>query len=154
MKPVQISLRETRPRPRGGVTLLMVLVLLTLISVLMGLVTSQILANRRLVQHRHDELQAIWLARAGIELAADRILADPAGYKGESMQLIPKSRVRIEVQPVPPSANSVRVISEAQYPTGVSGAVTRSITCHVRFVTKGERVRIEVEPAEASGTNQ
>ena len=42
-----------------------------------------------LLTDRQKQLQAVWLARAGVELAAARLLSNPADYKSESLALFP-----------------------------------------------------------------
>src|SRR5918911_63539 len=98
-----------RRGPRRGVALLAALVTLSLVSVVLVAVSWQITANRRLAERRQHQLQADWLARAGVELAVGRLLADPDKYTGESVELLPRSQVRIQVQKEPGVANAFRV---------------------------------------------
>jgi hypothetical protein len=123
-------------------------VALTVVASLSAAVTWQCLASRHLLDSRQHQLQAEALARAGVELAAGRLLADPAGYKGESAELIPGSLVRVEVRPDPASADVFRVTSEARFPRDGRGVVGRSVTRTFRRTTRDKQVRLEVVPEE------
>jgi len=120
------------------------LVVLSVLTVLMAVITWQVLANRRWLDRRQNQMQSVWLARSGLELAATRLLSNPAGYTGESLQLIPESEIRIEVQRDSDSANSYSVTSEARYPTSGKAVVVRSLTHRLRRVTEKDGVRVEV----------
>jgi len=85
-------------RPRRGMALLVLLLVLATISVLMGTITMQILLNRRTVEHRQQQLQATWPARSGVEVAIAR-LEDNRAYKGETLEIIPDSKVQVKVEP-------------------------------------------------------
>jgi hypothetical protein len=135
-------------RPRRGVALLMVLLTLAFISVLLGAISWQILVNRRVTKFRQHQIQAAWLARAGVELACSRLLTEPVNYTGESVDLMPNSQLRIQVQSEPKSPNSFRVVSEARFPQDARGSVLRSITCRMRRATKDGKVHIEIEAVQ------
>jgi len=134
------------------------LVVLSVLTVLMAVITWQVLANRRWLDRRQNQMQAVWLARSGLELAATRLLSNPAGYSGESLQLIPESEIRIEVQRGSDSANSYSVTSEARYPASGKAVVVRSLTRRLRRVTGKEGVRVEVvatnRPLKEDGRDQ
>jgi hypothetical protein len=120
----------------------LVLVSLATIALLVGTITVRVLANRHQADRRALQLQESWLARAGIELACSRLLAEPATYRGESLELIPGSRLTIQVEP-DSVATGYKISSEAHYPTDGPHAVMRSITRRVRRLTDGSQVRIE-----------
>jgi len=84
-------------RPRRGIAAVWALVVLAVLTVVIGVITWQSVTGFRRADHRQAQLQALWLARSGVELAAARLLANPAGYTGETLELIPRSQVRIEV---------------------------------------------------------
>lgn len=132
-----------RRHSRLAVALMEALVALAVASVLMGTITWQVLANRRWIEHRQHQQQSQWLARAGVELAADRLL-NAAAYRGETLSPIPNSEVKIVVQPEAGEAGAFRVVSEARYPTDIKETVARSVTRRFRRVVDGERVRLEV----------
>jgi hypothetical protein len=136
-----------RTASRRGSALLIAVVALALVAVVAAAVTWQCLAGRRLLDRRGNQLQAEWLARAGVELAADRLLADPAGYKGESVEPVPGARVRIEVRADPGAADVFRVTSEARFPGDDRDTVLRSATRSFRRTSRGGQVRLEVVSA-------
>jgi hypothetical protein len=119
-------------------------VALALVSAVTAAVTWQCLAGRRLLDHRRDQLQAESLARAGVELAAARLLADPGGYRGESVELIPGAEVRVEVRADPGSADVFRVTSTARSPRDGRDTVRRSAARTFRRTTRDRQVRLEV----------
>jgi hypothetical protein len=131
---------------RRGVALVVVLVMLAVLSVVMGGVTWHTLAGRRQLERRHNRLQSEWLARSGIELAAARLLRDPNGYKGESVEVIPHSQLRIEVKT---DAEGVfEVSSEASFPKEGPTTTVRSVTRRLRRAVEGERVHIQIIGAQ------
>src|SRR5207248_3402954 len=88
-----------RPFPaRQGAALMVAVVALAVVSVVSTSVVWNCLAGRRLLDQRQHQLQAKWLARSGLELAAARLLAEPSGYMGESVELIPGAQVRVVVR--------------------------------------------------------
>ena len=133
-----------RPPSRRGSALLIAVAALAIVSAVMAAVTWQCLAGRRLLDHRQHELQAGSLARAGVELAAGRLLDDPAGYRGESVEPVPGALVRIEVRADPEAADVFRVTSEARFPRDGREAVRRSAARTFRRTTRDRQVRLEV----------
>lgn len=125
---------------------MMAVVALSVVAVVAAAVTWQCLAGRRLLDRRQNQLQAEWLARSGVELAAGRLLADPAGYRGESVELIPGAEVRIEVRAEPGKADVFRVTSAARVPRDGREAVLRETTRTFRRTSRDGRVRLEVVP--------
>jgi hypothetical protein len=121
-------------------------VALALIAVVTTFVTWHCLAVHRVLDRRHNQLQAAWLARSGVELAAARLLDDPAGYNGESVEPIPGAELRIEVRAEPGSADVFRVSSLARVPRDGKDAVPQSVTCTFRRTSRGGEVRLEVVP--------
>jgi type II secretory pathway component PulK len=125
---------------RRGVALLVVVVALALVGVAMGITAWQITAGHRLLDRREHELQALWLARSGVEIAAARLSTDSANYTGEVVELIPHSEVNIRVTPDGSSTSTFRVTSEARYSENASHPVARSVECQVRRVTDGNKI--------------
>jgi hypothetical protein len=146
----------SRNTPRRGVAAIWALVVLSVLTTVLAATTWQVMAGRRLLDRRQDQLQAAWLARAGVELAAARLLTNPAGYKGESLELIPGSQIRIEVRSEPGSPDIFLVTSEARKPKDGSRPVVRSVTHRLRRSTEKDRARIEVLAGEepAKGADQ
>jgi hypothetical protein len=127
------------------------LVVLSVLTVMMATITWQVLANRRWLDRRQNQIQSVWLARAGLEWAATRLLNNPVGYAGESLQLIPESDIRIKVLKESNSPNTFSVTSEARYPNGSNAVVVRSLTRRLRLVMENDRLRLEVVATETSG---
>lgn len=137
-------LPSTRALSHRGFASIWVVVVMGVLTSILGLLTVQMLTNRRVLDLRQNQAQSLWLARAGIELAADRLLADPANYKGESLELIPESKVRIEVQAVKDEPNTFEVTSEASYPVARAGTATRSESRRFRRIVEKGQVHLEV----------
>jgi hypothetical protein len=116
------------------------------VTVLGAGITWNLAAARRSLDQRQRQLQAEWLARAGLELAADRLLAGPSGYPGETVELLPGSQVRIEVRVEPEAPDVFRVTSEARFPKEGRESVRRSVTRSFRRTSRDNRVRLEVVP--------
>src|SRR3954447_4689432 len=126
------------PVSRRGAALVIALVALAFVTVVMASLTWQCLASRQLVERRQNQLQAEWLARSGLELAAARLLADPAGYQGEAVELIPGGQVRIEVRNEASAPDVFRVTSEGRFPGDGLESVLRSVTRSFRRTTRGD----------------
>jgi hypothetical protein len=130
-------------RTRRGSALLIVVAALAIVSALLAAITWECVAGRRLVERRQVQLQADALARAGVELAAERLLRDPASYQGESVELLPGGRVRIEVRADPKRTDLFQVTSEARYPGDGSERVVRSAKRTFRRTSRNNEVRLE-----------
>jgi type II secretory pathway pseudopilin PulG len=115
--------------------MLWALLVLSIVTVLTAALTKQLLLDRRSAEQRRQQAQCLWLARSGVEMAAERLLRDPAGYTGEMIELIPHSQIRIVVQAE--KENVVVVTSEARYPTDDSPAVQTLTRRYRRTVEKG-----------------
>jgi type II secretory pathway pseudopilin PulG len=126
---------------RAGFGLIALLVALAIVTILMGTITAQIFINRKTADRRENQLQALWLARAGLEVAAAKLLSGTEDYRGEALELIPESTVRIEVQR---QKDTFHVRSEANYSAGSPQPVVRELNRTYRRVTEGKRVRLEV----------
>ncbi|HXG10569.1 MAG TPA: hypothetical protein VNK04_12480 [Gemmataceae bacterium] len=145
MKRGRVVVAPGRGSRRGFATAWAVVVLAVL-GLVTGAIVWQMLAARRWQERRENQVQAGWLARSGLELAAARLLNDPTGYEGESAEIIPGSKVRIEVQSEPGVLETYRVTSEARCPADGPNAVVRSVTRRLRRITEKGQVRIEVVP--------
>jgi hypothetical protein len=136
---------KTSNRCRAGVATIWVMVVLSALTLLGATITAQYLTIRRVQRDHENKLQAEWLARSGVELAAERLLGDTKGYDGEKAELIPNSELKIEVKQAKPDL--FEVTSTARYPTN-SGprVVERTQTRTFKRVVDGEKVRLEVVP--------
>lgn len=137
---------------RRGVALVIIVLVLGVISMLLAATAWQATASRRLLERRQHQLQATWLARSGFEVAAGRLLADPARYGGKvsvmSVALLDQSTVSVTIRRVgqdsKPATQTFTITSEARYPTGGRDVVVRSITRQVRLIRERDRTRVEI----------
>lgn len=114
---------RTANQPRRGFALVVLLVVLALMSVLMVMQSMQLLLNRRMLQRREHQLQATWLARSGVEVAAARLARD-GQYTGETLDIIPDASLVVKVTQ---EKGAYDVSSEARYPTEGAHTVTCSL---------------------------
>lgn len=138
-----------RPR-RSGVTVMMAVVALAVVSLIMGSIAWQQAATRRRLLHREQELQAEWLMRAGLERAAAKLLASPV-YSGESLDLIRNGTVRVECTRT--AEGEFRVTSSSEFPTDVTDVVRRESERTVRRIEQDGSVRVELFPTSEPAAN-
>ena len=133
-----MRLHKQRPR-RRALSMIWALTVLSVVTLLTATLARQMLLDRRAIKLNSDQAQRVWLARAGIEIAAERLLHEPASYTGETVELVPRSQVRIEIKSE--KENMVLVISAAHYPTDDRDAV-KTMTQRFRRIVEKERVRL------------
>jgi type II secretory pathway component PulK len=104
--------------------LIFVLVILAVLTALMAIATQNVVSARRVLNNRGNQLQSLWLARAGLEMAADHLRSDP-NYKGEVVELILDSRIEIKVEK-DGDEGAVRISCESQF-TGMGTRVSRTV---------------------------
>jgi hypothetical protein len=129
--------------------MLWVVVILALLAAVMGMVLFQVRTGIRQLDQRQNRLQAEWLARAGLDLAAARLLDQPTGYSGESLELMPHAQVHVEVKGRPGAPDVFEVTSIAHYPIEDRATVVRTETRHFRRTIDKGRVRLEVVATNA-----
>jgi type II secretory pathway component PulK len=105
--------------PRRGLTSVVVLICLLVITMISGALLKVGVAQREQTRAQERALQAEWLAQAGVERALARLAAKP-DYGGETWELAaadlrPSESGRAEQGP------TARVVISAQHPTGSSG---------------------------------
>jgi len=133
-------------RNRRGIALIMALVAMAVITMVVGVMAAQIAAQRGMVKQRHRQHQAEWLARAGVELAAARLLESPAAFVEEKQNIAPDSRLRIAVEKA--GADSFKVTCDAQVGLDEHRVVARTVIRRFRrFDTEGT-IRLETIAAE------
>jgi hypothetical protein len=123
------------PRRRGVATIWAITVF-AVVTTLTAVLTKQLLTDRQNIERRRQMAQTTWLARAGVELAAEHLLRDPDGYKGETIEPVPRSQLRIEVRTEKPDI--LLVTSEAHFPTDDRAAVKTMTHRFRRTVDKGK----------------
>jgi type II secretory pathway component PulK len=125
--------------------LVVALVTLAALSVIISGVAVQLFAQRQSLTQRHNQLQATWLARAGVELAAARLLDKPAPFSEDNQELLAKASVRIVVEKEGPEVYSVRAEAKVGPPDRL---VVRTAQARFRRMTSGGIVRLENLSAE------
>jgi hypothetical protein len=134
---------------RRGLATMWAVMVLALMTLILAAITAQLLSTRRILEHRQNELQAIWLARSGLELAGQRLLTNPAGYENEKLELVPQSQVKIKVSKGDKPDIFV-VTSEVSYPLDRRDKIVRTLTRRFqRTVDKGQ-ARLSVVPDAAN----
>jgi hypothetical protein len=128
------------------------LIVLSLLSVVLAAITQQTMSARRALEQRRNRTQAMWLARAGLELAVARLLVEPAGWSEKSLELIPASEMRIKVLPDKERPGSFQVSVEASYPTSNLKPAKRLLERRYRRTVEKGRVRIEMEASDQANT--
>ena len=127
---------------RQGAALMGVVVTIAVLTVLLAAITWQNVANRKLVQRRHHQLQSAWLARSGVESAVARLAKD-AAYKGEDSKPMESAKVKITVVPDKGQANVFHITSEARFPDNNTEGVVRSVSRRFRRIVDGDKVRMQ-----------
>ena len=126
---------------RAGAALLMAMVALAVVTILLSTVTAQIVAQRRVLRQQERQHQADWLARAGVELAAARLLVNSAPFVDDKQELLPDSKLRISAEK---SANdSFTVTVDAQVGMADGRVVARSLTKYFRRSETGDAVKLQ-----------
>jgi type II secretory pathway component PulK len=138
--------RQRTSTLRRGVTVFGAVAALTLVSVLMATVGAHLVSNRRQEAQHQREAQAVWLARAGVELAIDKLLTEGEKYRGEKLELIPKSQVVITVQAEEGAKDVFRVKSAARYPLDQPRPVLTSVERKVKRKVEEGAARVEGVP--------
>jgi Tfp pilus assembly protein PilX len=129
---------------RTGVALVIALVLMATLAVIMAVLAMQLFSQRQMARQRHNQLQAEWLARAGVEVAAARILEKPASFTEEQTDLAPDSKVRIVVEKT--GDNIYQVTTEAEVGTEEKPVVVRTAGVQFRRMVADGAVRLEALP--------
>jgi hypothetical protein len=123
---------------RRGIGSIWAVIVLSVTTIIMAGITAQLLQTRKSQEHRHNEMQTLWLARSGLELAGQRLLIDPTGYETDTVELIPLSHLKIKVSKGDkPDLYVVR--SEASYPVNRRDKTVLALTGRFqRTVEKGQ----------------
>ena len=133
-------------RARRGLALLMALVAMAVITVVLSVITTQIITQRQMVRQRQRQFQAEWLARAGVELAAAKLLESPTAFVDPKQELVPDSKLRIVVEKA--EGDAFKVTADAEVGLAEGRPVSRSATSHFRRTDKGGTIRLEAVTAD------
>ena len=113
---------------RHGMATVWVLVLLTVVSLISLAVARQFVLGHQAMERQEERVQALWLARSGLESAVDRVATEGSDYAGERLTPVDDGEVIMTVEPVPGSPDRVRVTAEAKYPTTRRFPVVRKLS--------------------------
>jgi hypothetical protein len=75
-----------------------VLAVLAIVSGFSAVAVIRTASTRKQLDLSRNRLQANWLAKSGYEIAVGRLLANPDGYTGETVQLIAGGEVKIVIK--------------------------------------------------------
>lgn len=103
-------------RCRRGATLVLAMVVLLVVSLVAAALVQSHLAAHRQSGRYADELQAQWLAEAGLARAVAKLHAD-AAYQGETWQAEVADDLQAEVKIVVDSSAPKKIAVEAVYPS-------------------------------------
>jgi len=127
--------------------LMSVMVALAILSVMLTAITWTILANRQMLQRRETRLQALWLARAGVEIACENLMRNPA-YTGETSSPSAQGEVKISVTTDPKTPGVFHISSQARFPLDRPDLVVREVSASLRRRIDGDDVRLEFLPSD------
>jgi len=130
-------------QPRRGAAIIFAIGVLGALMVFTLTTTKYLTSARRIAENRFDRVQAHWLARAGIEMAAARILLKPDGYEGENLQLIPDSLVQLTITKDAQSEDTYRIVSDARFGMSRPATARWIITRTIRRSSESGTTRIE-----------
>ena len=136
---------SARAAKRPGAVLLILLVCLMVATMIAGSLLSSAVSQRGEVLRNQRELQAIWLAEAGLERAAARLTADPT-YTGEDWPVSAEDvggshagAVQIRIEPVADQPLMRAVVARADYPAGADARARKTLQARITLTAAGER---------------
>jgi len=133
--------------PRRGLTAVAVLVCLVVVTLISGVILKVGLAHRNQVRAQERQIQAEWLAQAGLDRALFR-LAESAGYTGESWLIAgtdlglagpvgpgsgPAARVQIAIEKASDSPRRRLIKVQADFPPDSPHRVRHSLQLQVEL---------------------
>src|SRR5262245_44952848 len=113
-------------RPRSGLATILAVATLAILAIIMGAVFAQGLRGRHMADRRGEQLQTLWLARSGLEMAAAHLVDDPL-YTGETMRPIPGSLVTVKIER---RGEDYIVASEARHAVESSAPLVHRVARH------------------------
>ena len=134
---------RTSSKCRRGGALIIALVAMSIIVLVLSMLTAQVVMQRNLVRQRHRQVQAEWLARAGIETAAARLLSQAEPFTDDNLEIAPDSKLRVAVE----KAGDAFVIT-ASAEVGLEGGrpILREINARFRRTEVEGRILLERSP--------
>ena len=83
---------------RPGVAIVTAIVVISVVTIILAVIAVQVFSQRMAARQRHNQLQAQWLARTGVEWAAARLLEKPDPFSEDQSGLVSDSRLHIVVE--------------------------------------------------------
>jgi hypothetical protein len=111
---------------RPGVACILAVAILAILAIIMATVFAQGLRGRRMGDRRNEQLQTLWLARSGVEVAIARLLEEPL-YTGGDIRPVPNSVITVKVHR---HGDRYAVASEARYAVESSAPLVRRLKRH------------------------
>jgi hypothetical protein len=140
---MKLVAKKGRPESRRAIASAWALVVLSVLAVFSVAISGQFLSGRHWLERRQEQVQALWLARSGIEFVEAGLLSDPDKVTGEMPDLLPGWGVHIEVRKEKELSGTYTITSEARFPPENS-RIRRSLTRQVRRISEKGNVRMEV----------
>ena len=134
---------NARHSARPGIAVMWALVILTVLALVSATAVWQMSAGRRALERRQNGLQALWLARSGAELAAERLMAN-ADYSCESIALVMDSDLRIAVEKDPAAKDACRIRCESHYPAAGPGSMGKVLIWKATRRNESAGVKLEL----------
>ncbi len=138
---------STRPLVRSGAAAVWALAVLTLVSGFTVVAATRAAQTRKKVDREQALAQAVWLARSGIELAIDRLMANPEGYSGETVSPVRGGEIQVVVRKHLKKADVYEIESKGRFRSGVDN-VLQSSHRTVKLQREASGARVEVVPGE------
>ena len=138
-------MRQFQPSMRRkGIALVMALVVMAALAVILSVTAMQCLAARQMLRLRQRQFQAEWLARAGVESAAARLLSSPAGFTEDKQEILPDAKVQVVVEK---TAEDVYVITaDAELGAKEEPPVARTTRARFRRTDSDGMIRLQALP--------
>jgi type II secretory pathway component PulK len=130
--------------PRRGVSMMWALVIITVLAMMAATAAWQCMAGRSGIDQRQHQMEALWLARSGAELAAEQLRAN-SEYQGETVALHPDTTCVITV--TKEADGRFRIHSIARSPESGPGSVSREITRMAIKTGDPATIKLDLETA-------
>lgn len=120
---------------RRGIAIMYAVVVLATLGIVSGTAIWQILAGRRALERRANVLQADWLARSAVEVAAAKMASKPEG--DASLDLRPGWTVKVHFEPDSTAENRFAAKTTAT----ISGEDRWRVTREARWIVTFDKER-------------
>jgi hypothetical protein len=124
----------------------MALVAMAALAIILSVTAMQCFAARQMLDLRHRQLQADWLARAGVEIGAARLLDSPGGFTEDRLDIMPDSKVHVAIEKS--RADTYLITADAELAGKEDAPVARSARGRFRRTESDGVVRLQAIPFE------